>query len=129
MNNMLFAIVLLPILCGLFMFIRPFTDRKNRNIYVFIVTCITSILVLYYVISGMDGMITLLRLDDTLSVALRMDGLSRVFAVIVSLRGVMIAGNIFELLKDVIAVGNDVRSFGYGSTPSILVKSLKISGK
>lgn len=44
-------------------------------------------------------------------------------------RGVMVAGNLFELLKDIIAVGNDVRSFGYGSAPSILIKSLKISGK
>ena len=84
MNYMLLIIILLPILCGLFMFIRPFTDRKNRNVYVFTVTCITSILVIGCVLSGTDGVITLLRLDDTLSVALRMDSLSRVFAVILS---------------------------------------------
>ena len=46
-----------------------------------------------------------------------------------SVRGVMIAGNLFDLLKDVEAVCDDFTVFGDVAAPSFLIKSLKISGK
>ncbi len=46
-----------------------------------------------------------------------------------SVRGNMIAGNLFTLLRDVEAVCNDLTVVGDTSSPSLLIKSLKISGK
>lgn len=44
-------------------------------------------------------------------------------------RGVMVAGNLFDLLKNVEAIGDDFTVFGDVGSPSFLIKSLKISGK
>lgn len=44
-------------------------------------------------------------------------------------RGVMIAGNIFDLIKDVEDVGTDFTVYGDVGAPSLKIKSLKISGK
>jgi PmbA protein len=44
-------------------------------------------------------------------------------------RGIMIVGNIFDLLKDVEAVGTDFTVYGNIGAPSLKIKSLKISGK
>lgn len=44
-------------------------------------------------------------------------------------RGVMVVGNLFDLLKKVGAVCDDFTVFGDVAAPSILIKSLKISGK
>lgn len=44
-------------------------------------------------------------------------------------RGVMIAGNIFDLLKDLEDVGDDFTVYGDVGAPSLKIKSLKISGK
>ena len=85
MEKYLFLPVLLPFLCGLFMFIRPFKEHRERNIYVFCVTVLTSVIVFALVLGGGEGTQQLLRLDSELSLAFRMDGLSRVFAMIVSI--------------------------------------------
>lgn len=46
---------------------------------------------------------------------------------------ITIAGNIFEVFKDIVAIGNDLKftlpSYGYIGSPSILVKSLSVSGE
>lgn len=46
---------------------------------------------------------------------------------------ITIAGNLFEVFKDIIAIGNDLKfglpSYGYIGSPSILVKSLSIAGE
>lgn len=49
--------------------------------------------------------------------------------VVKGVRGIMIAGNIFDLLKDVEDVGNDFTVYGDVGAPSLKIKSLKISGK
>lgn len=75
--------VLFPMLCGFYMFVRPFRERKARNIFVFVVTVLTSAFVLGEVFSGVSAAVTILPLGDV-ALSLHMDGLSRVFAVIVS---------------------------------------------
>lgn len=46
---------------------------------------------------------------------------------------ITIAGNLYELFKDIVAIGNDLKfgmpSYGYIGSPSILIKSLSISGE
>ncbi len=44
-------------------------------------------------------------------------------------REVTIAGNVLDLMKNVIAVGSDLRFFGRIGSPSLLVKELSIGGK
>ena len=44
-------------------------------------------------------------------------------------RGVMVAGNLFTMLKDIAAIGSDYKLIYGNGAPSFLVKSLKISGK
>jgi PmbA protein len=44
-------------------------------------------------------------------------------------RGVMLAGNIFEVLKNVSVVGNNVRQMGQLVTPWILVENVRVIGK
>lgn len=45
------------------------------------------------------------------------------------IRGVTLAGNIRNLLKDIVAVGNDLRFFGEYGSPSLLVSSLMVAGE
>lgn len=84
MNMLLLIPVFLPIFSGLYMLARPFAARRRRNAFVFAVTALTSLSIAYLAMAGDNGSVTLLRLDDTLSVALHMDALSRVFAVIIA---------------------------------------------
>ncbi len=44
-------------------------------------------------------------------------------------RGVMVAGNLFTMLKDIAAIGSDYKLIYGNGASSFLVKSLKISGK
>jgi len=44
-------------------------------------------------------------------------------------QGVIFSGNVFELLKNVKEVGNDLRFYGVFGSPSLLIEGLKISGK
>lgn len=46
-----------------------------------------------------------------------------------SFRGVMMAGNIFDLLTDIEEIGSDFEFFGNHGAPSVKIKSMKISGK
>ena len=44
-------------------------------------------------------------------------------------RGIMVAGNLFDLLRDIETIASDFTVFGDVGSPSFLIKSLKISGK
>ncbi len=44
-------------------------------------------------------------------------------------QGVIISGNVFELLKNVKEVGNDLKFYGVFGSPSLFVEGLKMSGK
>ena len=43
-------------------------------------------------------------------------------------KSVAVAGNLFDLFRDVIAVGDDLRFLGSVGSPSLLIKNLEISG-
>ncbi|MCX5807367.1 MAG: TldD/PmbA family protein [Proteobacteria bacterium] len=44
-------------------------------------------------------------------------------------KGVIISGNIFEMLNNVKEIGNDLRFYGTCGSPSLYIEGLKISGK
>ncbi len=43
-------------------------------------------------------------------------------------KSIAVAGNLFDLFRDVIAVGNDLRFLGSVGSPSLLIKGLEFSG-
>jgi PmbA protein len=45
-----------------------------------------------------------------------------------SVRGLTVAGNFFELLKNTVAVGGDLSFYGNVGTPSVLVKNITLGG-
>jgi PmbA protein len=45
-----------------------------------------------------------------------------------SVKSIAIAGNLFELFRKIIEVGDDLRFFGGVGAPSLLVKELLLSG-
>jgi len=84
MNNpILLFPILFPIACGAWMFYRPFEDRNLRNKYVGAVTLFNSIMILLLVWFPPEHCVVF-TMTERISLALRMDGMSRVFATIVS---------------------------------------------
>ena len=84
MNNpILLFPILFPIVCGAWMFYRPFEDRNLRNKYVGAVTLFNSIMILLLVWFPPEHCVVF-TMTERISLALRMDGMSRVFATIVS---------------------------------------------
>ena len=78
--------ILIPILGGMLLLPRQSEDRRARQRYVLAVSCLTSVLALGSVFTGLgEEPLVLLRLSSHLSVAFRVDGLTALFAVMVSL--------------------------------------------
>ena len=76
----LLALTLLtPLLGGLALPLFRFTGRKARGWYVEAVTLLTSALAAWLCFNPPAGDLTLLRMTDSFTLALRVDGLSRVF--------------------------------------------------
>ena len=44
-------------------------------------------------------------------------------------KGVILSGNIFELLNNVKETGNDLKFYGAYGSPSLFIEGLRISGK
>ena len=78
--------ILIPILGGMLLPLWRPGNRRTRQDYVLAVSCLTALLALLAVFTGTgEEALVLLRLGGHLSVAFRVDGLSAVFAVLVSL--------------------------------------------
>lgn len=78
------AAVLLPLLGGGVMLVRPMVQRLAREIWVMSVTLVTSALALLLVLSPPGEGLEVLGIYPGLTLALRVDGLSRVFLGIVA---------------------------------------------
>jgi len=84
MNNIFILIaILFPMLFGMALFaVKP--KRRGREIYCMLVVCITTVIVIGLVLSGNTETISLVKLTSNISVAFKVDGISRLFAVLVS---------------------------------------------
>lgn len=76
--------ILLPVLAGILMPLMHFSSRKARSVYVETVTVINSILLGLLVAEGNSESVPLLRLTDSLTITLHVDGLSRVFCSLIA---------------------------------------------
>ena len=75
-----------PILAGILLPLWQCRDRRTREVYVMIASCVTTLLSLYTLYGSLGSPpVVLLRLNDHLSVAFQVDGLACVFALMVSL--------------------------------------------
>lgn len=81
---MILAAILLPLLGGATEPLIPFQKRKYRNIYLEIFVVVTSLIVWTLLSGSGEVMITLTRFTGNLTISFRMDGLSRVFAGLIS---------------------------------------------
>ena len=80
---MLLLPVLLPILGGAAMFVLPAQNTKQREVYVQLFTCATSILVAVLLWNRPSGTAVVLDMGNV-QLALRLDSLSVVFAAILA---------------------------------------------
>lgn len=77
--------IVFPIVAGAILPLFKFKTRSSRNIYVEIMTIVTSALVLMLLVNKPEGTFEILNLTGSLSIAIHMDGLAMVFAGLVSL--------------------------------------------
>lgn len=76
--------ILLPVLAGAVMPRLNFKSRTARSVYVEAATLLTSAVLLYLIFSGSEFACEPLRMTDSLSIAFKMDGLSRVFCALIA---------------------------------------------
>ena len=91
--------VLLPIAGGLMLFcFNGFENRKARNIYVgaMLVICAAATL---FTIFSFDGDLTLWKITENASITLKADGLTRFFAVLMSIMWTIVGFYAFDYMK------------------------------
>ncbi len=71
--------ILLPIIGGAMLYFFPIQNDKVRQLYVFGITIVNSIIVWILLIKGVDGQFTLVNMAQDLDIKFHIDGLSRVF--------------------------------------------------
>ncbi len=90
--------ILLPIFAGALMPRLNFQSRKARSIYVEAATIINSVILLCLIFSGKDFACSPLQMTDSLSISLKMDGLSRVFCALIAVLWPLAALYAFEYM-------------------------------
>ena len=81
---MLLIPILLPVLAGALLPLMKLTSRKTRSVYVETATIINSVVLFALILSGKDWACAALRLTESLTITLDMDGLSRVFCALIA---------------------------------------------
>lgn len=76
--------ILLPIFFGAVLLAKPQNDRKKRECYVMAVSLLTSLLTVALLITAPEGTLELFSILPDLTLAFRIDGLSRVFLMILA---------------------------------------------
>ena len=99
MSFMLCIPVLLPIVGGIGLLIANFKERMARQIYVASIVVANMILSIIFIFAVPHQEFTLIRFTDTLSISFRVDGLSTVFGMIVSILWAVSTFYSFEYMK------------------------------
>ena len=82
---MILAAVLLPILSGVMISLVRWKEKRQMHIWTLVFTLMTTVLVWTMILTPGAEEFTLLTFPGDLSIAFRMDGLSMVFAGMISL--------------------------------------------
>lgn len=84
MNLLIIFTILFPILSALLLPMFKFTNKK-REIYSLTCVILTSLLVLAVIFKGQNQPLTLLSLSSQMSIAFKVDGLSKVFLLLIAI--------------------------------------------
>lgn len=76
--------VLLPIAAGAVIYLLRFESAKKRNIFTACAVCANSLAILLLILSRPSEPLPLIRLTDTISLALKLDGLGSVFLALIA---------------------------------------------
>lgn len=76
--------ILIPFVAGALVKLIPFKKRAHKEIFLETMVILNSILVWYLLLSGHDEVLVLAKFTDNLTIAFKIDGLSKVFAGLVS---------------------------------------------
>ena len=90
--------VIFPIIAGVALLPVKFNSRKQREIWVFSITILNTIFALYAIYFADAGVVTLIRFSEKLSLTMHIDGLSKVFATMVSILWVITTVYAFEYM-------------------------------
>ena len=82
---MILAVILLPIIAGIGVSVIPFRKRRNMEFFLEAMVLLNSGLVWYLLLHHQDAIFTLAHFTGNLTISFRVDGMSMVFAGLVSL--------------------------------------------
>ena len=102
--------VLFPMVTGAFLLIRPIEERNLRQRYVAAAVIVNAVLALAVLMGGPKDSLTFLRFSDALHLTLSVDGLGRVFGIMVSLLWPVTTFYSFEYMKH---EGGESKFFGW----------------
>lgn len=97
--SMMLAAILLPILGGILQVWLPFKNRKSRLIYLESIVGLTSILVWVILTQCSEELFTLAHFTGNLTISFKVDGLSMVFAGLISVLWPLAMLYSFEYMK------------------------------
>lgn len=81
---MIMAVILIPLISGILVSLIPFRKRAHREIFLGTLVTLNSVLVWYLLLCHQDRIFTLAHFAGDLSISFRVDGMSMVFAGLVS---------------------------------------------
>ena len=102
--------ILLPLVGGLYISVAGFRSQRWREIYILAVVTATSLLTLAAALWGPERTLTLVRFSETMSLALRLDGLGRVFSLMVAFLWPIATIYAFEYMKH---EGKEIKFFTF----------------
>ena len=102
--------VIFPIIAGACLLPVKFSDRKARERVVLPIVVLNAIFALYAIFGAKAGMVTLFQFSDKLSLALQVDGMSKVFGTMVSLLWIITTIYAFEYMTH---EGHEDRFFAF----------------
>lgn len=83
-ESMMIVVILLPVLAGILVPLLPFQKRKHMEIFLESLVILTGLLVWYLLFNRPAEMFTLANFTGNLSISFKVDGMSMVFAGLVS---------------------------------------------
>ncbi len=98
-NAFLLVPIFLPILCGAAELLLPFRTDRLRNAFVMASVVLTTVLTGMFIFTVDDSVFTLLKFTGELTLALRLDGLGRIFAALAAVLWPFTTLYAFEYMK------------------------------
>lgn len=117
--------VIFPIIAGVCLLPVKFKDRKQRERWVLTITVLNAIFALFAIFGGVAEPLTFLRFSEKLTLALDIDGLSKVFGTMVSVLWIVTTIYAFEYMTH---EGREDKFFAFFTMTFGVVLGIAFSG-